>query len=399
MPGRKPLATLFLIVFTDLVGFGIVIPLLPLYAESFGPSPLVFGLLMASYSAMQFLFAPALGRLSDRVGRRPVLLVSLAGSVAGYLLFAAADSLVLLFASRLVAGIAGANIATAQAVIADLTPVTERARGMGLIGAAFGLGFIAGPAIAGGAVHLSPAAPGLAAALFSAAALVMTATLLPESLPPERRGRGNAARWGLLRLADAWRHRELAPLLAIGFAIVTGFSAFEVTFAQLVHNRFGLGEGQVAFLFVYVGVLAAVVQGALVGRLARRFGERPLLLVGLTLTAAGLLMVGLETRLGALVAILPLLAVGQGMTMPALSTLVSHAAGPARQGEVLGAFQGVASLARVVGPFGGEMALGHLGLAAPAHGAATLGLAAALGAVALAVRRRARAGPPPPRPA
>lgn len=394
MAGRKPLATLFLIVFTDLVGFGIVIPLLPLYAERYDPSPWVFGLLMASFSAMQFLFAPVLGRLSDRIGRRPVLLVSLAGSVAGYLLFAAADSLLLLFASRIVSGIAGANIATAQAVIADLTPVTERARGMGLIGAAFGLGFIAGPAIGGGAVHLSPAAPGLAAAIFSAIAFLMTVLLLPESLPPERRGERGPSRWGLLRLADAWRHRELAPLLTIGFAIVTGFSAFEVTFAQLVHNRFGLNEGQVAFLFVYVGILAAIVQGALVGRLVRRFGERPLLLTGLTLTATGLLLIGLESRLGTLIAILPLLAIGQGMTMPSLSALVSHAASPEQQGEVLGAFQGVASLARVVGPFGGEMALGHLGLAAPAHAAATLAILAAVGAGIVAVRHRARAQEP-----
>jgi MFS family permease len=156
---RRTLTTLFLIVFTDLVGFGIVIPLLPLYAEHFHPAPWVFGLLMAAYSAMQFVFSPILGRLSDRVGRRPVLLISLAGSVTGFVLFALAHSLAWLFASRLLAGICGGNIATAQAVIADTTPPEKRAHGMGMIGAAFGLGFIAGPALAGVLAPISMAAP------------------------------------------------------------------------------------------------------------------------------------------------------------------------------------------------------------------------------------------------
>jgi MFS family permease len=387
--GRKPLTTIFLIVFTDLVGFGIVIPLLPLYAEHYGPAPWEFGLLMASYSAMQFVFAPLLGRLSDRVGRRPVLLISLVGSVSGYLLFAAAHSLALLFASRVVAGLAGANIATAQAVIADITPPEGRARGMGLIGAAFGLGFIAGPAIAGGVIRLGEAAPGLVAAAFSLLALVMAVAFLPESLPAERRGR-ERQRWGVARLTYAWRHPELSPLLAIGFAVVTGFSAFEVTFAQLVHDRFGLTAAHVAFLFVYLGLLAAAVQGGLVGRLARRFGERALVLGGLSLTSVGLLLIAGEHRLAVLAATLPLLAIGQGTTMPSLSALVSHTAGEREQGEVLGAFQGVSSLARVVGPFGGEIALGHLGLGAPSFAAGLLAALAACGAAVVA-RRHATA--------
>jgi DHA1 family tetracycline resistance protein-like MFS transporter len=182
---RRVLTTLFLIVFTDLVGFGIVIPLLPLYAEHYRPAPWVFGLLMATYSAMQFVFSPILGRLSDRVGRRPVLLVSLTGSVIGFVLFALANSLVLLFASRLLAGIAGGNIATAQAVIADTTAPEDRARGMGLIGAAFGLGFIAGPALAGLLAPISPAAPGWGAATCSLVAFAMTLAYLPETRPAE----------------------------------------------------------------------------------------------------------------------------------------------------------------------------------------------------------------------
>ncbi|MGE5237022.1 MAG: MFS transporter [Acidobacteriota bacterium] len=390
---RRALSTLFVIVFTDLIGFGIVIPLLPLYAEHYRPTPWAFGLLMAAYSAMQFLFAPLLGRLSDRVGRRPVLVVSLIGSVCGYLLFAAAHSLAALFASRIIAGIAGANIATAQAVIADITTAKERARGMGLIGAAFGLGFIAGPALAGGLVGFGEAAPGLGAAAFSLLALVMTLVLLPESLPPERRRTAPGSRWGAARLTLAWRRRELAPLFAIGFLTVTGMAMFEVTFAQLLHDRFDLSHAHVAFMFVYVGVLAAFVQGGLVGRLAHRFGERPMVVAGLAFSSLGLALLAAGSRLGAVVAVMPLLALGQGITTPSLSALVSHAAGEGEQGEVLGGFQGVSSLARVVGPFSGEMALGTLGVGAPPLGASLLALAALVGAaVWLGRHRREAAG-------
>lgn len=383
------LATIFLIVFTDLIGFGIVIPLLPLYAETMNPSPLQFGLLMASFSLMQLFFAPILGRLSDRVGRRPVLLVSLAGAVAGYLLFAVADSFPLLLASRVVAGIAGANIATAQAVIADVTPPEQRARGMGLIGAAFGLGFIAGPALAGLLVRLSPAAPGIAAAAFSASAMAMTALLLAESLPLERRRSGSPPRRGVPAILHAWRTPALAPLLAISLAVVTGFSAFEVTFAQLVYRRFGLHAGNIAFLFAYVGVLAALMQGLLVGRLSRRLGERRLLFVGLVSTALGLLLIASQHSLPALVAVLPILTFGQAMVMPALSALISRAAPGERQGEILGAYQGVASLARVIGPVAGQLALGHLGVGAPAITAAACAVVAAGAAAAMPPRRTA----------
>ncbi len=377
------LATVLLIVFTDLIGFGIVIPLLPLYAERLHPSPLLFGLLMSSFSLMQLFFAPLLGRFSDRVGRRPVLFVSLAGAVGGYLLFAVADSFVLLLLSRIVAGIAGANIATAQAVIADVTPVEQRARGMGLIGAAFGLGFIAGPALAGVLVRLSPAAPGIAAAAFSATAMVMTALLLKESLPPGHRDLTHRPRRGLAAFLHAWQDPTLGPLLAIALTVVAGFSAFEVTFAQLVYRRFGLHAGNIAFLFAYVGALAVLMQGLLVGRLSRRLGERRLLLVGLAAAALGLVLVAAQRSLLALMAVLPVLTFGQAMVIPALSTLVSHTAPAQRQGETLGAYQAAASLARVIGPLAGQMALGHLGLGAPAMAAAAAAAAAAMAAACL----------------
>ncbi|HVN76317.1 MAG TPA: MFS transporter [Thermoanaerobaculaceae bacterium] len=383
---RRTLTTLFLIVFTDLVGFGIVIPLLPLYAEHYHPAPWAFGLLMASYSAMQFVFSPILGRLSDRVGRRPVLLISLAGSVSGFVLFALAHSMSLLFASRLLAGICGGNIATAQAVIADTTPPEKRAHGMGLIGAAFGLGFIAGPALAGVLAPVSLAAPGWGAAAFSLAAWTMTMLFLPETRPATGADRTAAPASGFARLAYAFRHTELAPLMAVGFLFVTGFAAFEVTFAQFLHDRLALPHSGVGFLFVYIGVLAAAVQGGLVGRATRRFGERTLLLAGLTLCAIGLVLLALAHTLAEVMAILPVASLGAGLSTPSLSALVSRSASADEQGAALGAFQGIGSLARVIGPFTAELAVGAWGVAAPPLGAAVLGATAALGA-GMAFRR------------
>ena len=382
-PPRRALSTLFLIVFTDLIGFGIVIPLLPLYADHYHPAPWVFGLLMASYSAMQFVFSPLLGRLSDRVGRRPVLLVSLTGSILGFTLFALSDSLAWLFASRLLAGICGGNIATAQAVIADTTAPEERARGMGLIGAAFGLGFIAGPALAGVLAPISAAAPGWAAALCSAVAWVMTLLWLPETRPPAAAPANGRTASGFARLAVAWRHPELAPLLAVAFVIVVGFAAFEVTFAQFVHARLGLGHDRIAFLFVYIGVTAAIVQGGVVGRLSRRLGDRRLLQLALLTSAGALLALGSTHSLPWLLAVIPVLGLGAGCTNPTLSALVSRTARADEQGLALGAFQGVGSLGRVVGPFAAELALGRLGVAAPPLGAAALTLLAAAGVAVL----------------
>ena len=200
MKARSPLALVFLIVFIDLMGFGIVIPLLPLYGEAYHPTPVAFGFMMASYSLMQFLFAPVMGRISDRCGRRPVLLLSLAGTVAGYLLFALQDSFAMLVAARVAGGIMGANVATAQAVIADITGPEDRARGMGLIGAAFGLGFILGPALGGTAHRLGHSFPGLLAAALSATALILAWLTLPETWPPERRARAPVSEKGWFKL-------------------------------------------------------------------------------------------------------------------------------------------------------------------------------------------------------
>lgn len=366
---RRLLAILFIVVFLDLVGFGIVIPLLPLYAERYQPPPWVFGLLLSSFSLMQFFFAPVLGRLSDRWGRRPILLISLTGSAVGYLFFALADSLVMLFASRIIAGVAGANIATAQAVIADVTSPEERTRGMGLVGAAFGLGFVAGPAIAGLLLPFSARLPGFAAAAFSAFAWAAAFFALPET-----RKAGQAR--GFRRQPVAFR--GLGLLLLVAFLVVTGWAGFEVTFAQFLHARLLLAPSQVAWLFAYVGVLVVLVQALFVRRLPTSWTPRTLLIAGLVFSVVALVVTAETTGVAQLLMVLPLLALGQGLANPALSAWISRQASAEFQGQALGAFQATNSLARIVGPFVGEMAFGHLGTTAPPLVAAALAAVAVL---------------------
>lgn len=348
-----------------------MIPLLPLYAEAYRPSALAFGLLMSSYSAMQFLFAPLLGRLSDRFGRRPVLLFSLAGTVLGYLLFAFARSLPLLFASRLLDGATGGNIGTAQAVIADTTSPEERARGMGLVGMAFALGFIFGPAIAGFTVGLGKSAPGLAAAALSFAAFVWAYLKLPETRPS-----GGAIErvsvFSFSALARAFRRPEIGALMLLSLVTTTAFATFESTFAQFVSVRLGAGPSTVAWFFVFVGVCSAVVQGVLVRRLVARFGEARLVVAGAALLIAGYLGLGAAASVPVLLFTTALIALGLGVTTPTLSSLVSRRSLAAEQGEILGAYQSMGSLGRVFGPFGAENLYLRLGPDWPHWAAAVL---------------------------
>jgi DHA1 family tetracycline resistance protein-like MFS transporter len=365
------LRIVFLTVFIDLLGFGIVIPLLPLYAEKYRPSALAFGLLMSSYSAMQFLFAPLLGRLSDRFGRRPVILFSLAGTVIGYLLFAFARSLTLLFASRLLDGATGGNIGTAQAIIADTTSREDRARGMGLVGMAFALGFIFGPAIGGFTVAISQTAPGLAAASLSFAALVWAFWKLPETRPeggpPER-----FSVFSFATLARAFRRPEIGALMFLSLVMTTAFAMFESTFAQFVSLRLSAGPSTVAWFFVFVGVCSAIVQGVLVRRLVKRFGEGRLVVLGGVLLIAGFAGLKLADSVPIFLVMIATIALGIGITTPTLSSLVSKRSAAAEQGEILGAYQSMSSLGRVVGPFGSENLYFRLGPDWPHVAAAAL---------------------------
>jgi len=376
---KRTLLTVFLIVFIDLMGFGIVIPLLPLYGDQYHPSPVVFGMLMATYSLMQFIFAPVLGRFSDHFGRKPILLISLAGTVAGYILFGFQNSLLLLFLARALNGIAGANVATAQAVIADVTKPEERARGMGLVGAAFGLGFILGPAIGGAAnQYFGQRAPGFFAAGLSLIAMILTAFALPETWLTGGHATGvRAPRHGWFsfkRLSEALRHPQIGLILVIFFFTTFAFANFESTFALFLNRRLKLDMAHVMYFFVFVGVLAAFIQGGLIGRLVKRFGERKLILAGSLLLVPGYILVLMAQSVPQLMVFLVFLALGAGFTSPALSSLVSRLSTAEEQGGILGIYQSIASLARITGPFWGVFAFKEFGENVPYYTAAGVSL-------------------------
>lgn len=377
---NRALTILFLTVFIDLVGFGIVIPLLPLYAELFGASPVAVTGLVAVYSLMQFVFAPWWGQLSDRHGRRPILLVGLFGSGLSYLFFGLAGTLGALFAARILAGVMGANIGVAQAYVADVTAPEQRARGMGLIGAAFGLGFIFGPLIGGGLSHFGPSVPFFGAAILATGNGLLALFWLPESLAADRRGAtrhpGIAARVRLFRTLT--RDAEMGALYLAFFLVTFAFAGLEATLSLWADRRWELTPAQIAYLFGYLGVVATLVQGFLVGPLARRLGERRLALTGGTAFTIGLLALPLSPSPPSLAIALALLALGQGLAIPAVAALISHRAPPTEQGRLLGVSQSISALGRVLGPMWGGLAFARLGIGAPYFtGAAAVALAVA----------------------
>ena len=344
---------LFLIVFVDLVGFGLIIPLLPFYGERFGASPQLVTILMAIYSLMAMLAAPLWGRLSDRIGRRPVLMASMLAAALAYLWFGFASALWMLFAARALAGACAGNIAAAQAYIADVTPPERRARGMGMIGAAFGLGFIIGPAL-GGIVAGNELAtadletPGLIAAGLSLIAFLGVVLLLPESRPAAVRDQPRRGRIAGLR--NALGRPVLSRLLLVFFLVILAFAGMESTFALWAMRQFGWGPAQVGYALTFVGLLSAIMQGGFIGTLTRRFSEERLMLAGLVLIALGLLVLPLARDLAPLLAALAALALGMGMMQPSLNSLISRRAGVDEQGEVMGVAQSIGSLSRVLGP-------------------------------------------------
>ncbi|HEX3864445.1 MAG TPA: MFS transporter [Stellaceae bacterium] len=344
---------LFLIVFIDLVGFGLVIPLMPFYAQRFAATPPEMTMLFATFSLMSMLTAPLWGRLSDRVGRRPVLMVSMLAAMLAYGWLAFASQLWMLFAARAFAGACAGNIAAAQAYIADVTPPEKRARGMGMIGAAFGLGFIIGPVL-GGVIAGNDIAtadlktPGLIAAALSFLAFLGVVVLLRESLPA---GGGTAPARGRLATAfDALTRPVLARLLTVSFLVTLAFSGMETTFAWWAIAQFGWGPRSTGFVFFYVGLLSALMQGGLIGPLTRLFGEERLTLGGLMSICFGLLVLSMARNVPLLILAVTGLAIGMGALQPSLNSLISRRAGPEEQGEIMGAAQSLASLARVLGP-------------------------------------------------
>ena len=378
----SPLIIVFVTVFIDLLGFGIIIPLLPFYAETFGAHAFTVEMLSTSFSLMQFIFAPIWGRLSDRIGRRPIIVFGLLGSCLSYLAFGLATSLTALFAARIFAGIAGANIPTAQAVIADVTAPENRAKGMGMVGAAFGLGFIFGPAIGGFLSRYGYATPAFFASALSLANFIAAWFLLPETLKPEHRAIERVGRIDALRAALARPHLPL--LLLIGFLAVAAFAGFENTFALFAERRYGFHASTIGYIFAFVGVVLVIVQGFLVGRAVKVFGEHHIVPVSLAIVAIGLLMIPATQSVPALLAANAVLAVGMGFNNPTLLALISRHTAAGDQGGVLGLTQSINSLARIVGPMWGGFAFDHIGIGAPyVSSALVMGVACALSVTAL----------------
>ncbi len=384
---RKPsLLIVWLTVFIDLIGFGIVVPLVPVFSKRFDASSLTIGLVLASFSALQFVFAPIWGRLSDRWGRRPIMLISTAGAMVSYVLFAigsgldnSSAALVAIGIARAFAGAFGGNITVAQAYIADITPPENRSKRMGLIGMAFGLGFILGPAIGGISLkYLGDSGPGWVAAAFCTANFLLALFILPES---RQRDSGHAPERPHLA---QWKHTLTQPgigLLVIVFFLSTlCFSCFEVTLALLVCANFNLDITDNAttatvatYLFVYCGLISAFVQGGMIGRIVNSLGEKKVIVLSLFLTAASLALLPFITGSGllswgilaqtegrswwALLGALGLLAVGSSLTRPPLFGLLSNLTSAHEQGANIGVAQGAGSLARIVGQFSAPMIL------------------------------------------
>src|SRR5689334_3443596 len=354
---RSPLIVIFTTVFIDLVGFGIVIPVLPFYAEgtAFNATPRTVGLLFASYSIMQLIFSPVLGSLSDKYGRRPVLLLSIIGTGIGFLILGFATTLRMLFAGRILDGITGGNISTAQAYIADITTSENRAKGMGMIGAAFGLGFIFGPAIGGILSQWGIHVPFFFAAALCFANALLLYFRLPETITADHPAKHQAATGrGVKQLINSLKQPRLAFVLSIYFLFVVAFSIMTSSFAFYTMFRFGYDAKHTGYLFAYVGLIAVIIQGGLIGRLVKRFGELPLVIAGALCFAVSLFAVPfVGPAAGGLAALLiggGVFSMGNSLATPALTSLASKSVGAAEQGTVLGVTQSVASLARAVGP-------------------------------------------------
>lgn len=383
LPRKATLGAIFLTIFLDLVGFGIMLPLLALYAREYGASGLQVGLLSAIYSVFQLVCAPLWGRVSDRVGRRPVLLGTIAINGVAMAVFGLARGLPLLFAARALAGIGGANISTARAYIADVTTDADRARGMGLVGVAFGLGFIFGPVLGGILAHYGGvSAPGVAAAGLAAVNFGLAWFRLPESRKPEVRAAGQGK--SLLDLAAmrvALSHRDIQILILLFLLINLGFTGLEQAFVLHLAERFRFHARETGYAFMLIGVVGAVIQGGLIGRLNRRFGEKRLLFAGILSLSIGMALVPLAFHLPGLIGTIVMIAAGSALNNPSMASLISrHATGDV-QGGTLGVQDAAGSLARIFGPSLAGLAYDHVSHVAPFYAGAAVVLCG-LGAVA-----------------
>lgn len=368
---RSALPLMALTVFIDIAGFGIILPLLPFWTQHLGANPTQIGLILTVYAIAQFLFTPLTGALSDRIGRKPIVVGSLMIEAVSFAMTALSGSLPLLLAARFIGGIGAANLGTAQAVVADVTPPEGRARGMGLIGAAIGMGFVVGPAIGGilsggSNTAVLPFWVAMVIALVNAALVL---ALLPETrmhraagvTQQQRKSAGGNffSTWGV-----TLQQPVMARLIVINLLFTLAFTAMEAVYPLFTQHTFGWDARQNGYIFAFVGIVIVIVQGGLVGQLVKRFGERALLISGLMALAAGLLFLPWSTTLGLMLITLAALSAGEGLITPTTSALLSLAATSQVQGETLGVAQGAAALGRIFGPLAAG-ALFTVGVAAP----------------------------------
>lgn len=366
--GRGILTFIFIAVFIDLLGVGILIPIAPFIVRQFNTDALAVALLSASYSLFQFAAAPFLGWLSDRYGRRPVLLLSLLGTAIGYFIFGMAGALWVLFLSRVIDGITGGNISIAQAYIADVTPPEERSKAFGLIGAAFGLGFIIGPALGGLLSNISLAAPAYFAGGLALANVILGYFILPESLPPERRTREPLTFARINPAGAVWnalKRPNLSALLLALFGFNFAFSGLQNNFSLFTLERFDWGPNQNAVLFSFVGVVGVVMQAVIVRRLVPRFGDRRLAIFGLGMQVVTYLLIAFAPQAWMLFPVLGALSMGNGLTTPTLTGMVSGQVSQQEQGSILGVTQSLGALTRVFGPLWAGLVFDTIGAGAP----------------------------------
>ena len=359
---REPLPRGFWVIWStvalDMIGFGIVAPILGRYADRFGASGFQVGLLFASFSLAQMVFSPILGRWSDRVGRKPVIVISLFGTALGSFITGAAGALWVLFAGRLIDGASGASVSVAQSAITDLATKEQRARMLGLLGMAFGVGFVFGPAIGGlaalGGPHIPFYVAGTLALINAVAAIIrIQETRVPNKTAPTT------------RVHVPFRKRRYGALAGVGFFSMLAFSGFEATFSLFGGARFNLTEASTALVFLGVGVVMSAVQGSLIGPLTSRFGSLHLLRNGLVFVSIGLLFLGAAVIWPTMIVALLFMVVGAGISNPSLTALVADSAHEDRRGEALGIQQSASALARVIGPPLAGLAFDHVGIGAP----------------------------------
>lgn len=391
--GRRPLTFIFLTVFLDLLGVGILVPVIPYIVAEFRSDALTVGLLSLTFAAAQFLASPVLGALSDRHGRRPVLILSVLGTGIGYFIFGFAQTLWLLFIARLVDGFTGGNVSTAQAYIADVSAPEDRAKNFGLIGAAFGLGFILGPALGGILSHWSLRAPAFAAGILSLVTMSLGYFILPESLPAAQRVRTPfrlRELHPLGHLGEAIRRPGVGRIFAAFFAISFAMAGLQSNYAVFTREQFGLAPSGTAWLFTMVGVISVLVQGILLRRIPTAGRERRIALGGLTVMALGFAGTAFAPALAWLYLATGLLAFGNAAAAPMLTAEVSRSVSGAEQGMILGSMQSVASLTRILGPLWAGLAFDHVGHGAP-YWTGALWVVAGLAAASLSFRPADRA--------